>query len=131
MINMGLVKATPLAAGYDLPVYGNHMVYPGETKLIPTGVSITFPPRIFGMIFGRSSTALKKKLLVIPGVIDNDYTGELMISVTSLDEHYVVKIKDGSRIAQLVPFMHLDAELPINEIIVKEARGERGFGSTG
>ena len=128
---MGLVKATPLAAGYDLPVYGNHMVYPGETKLIPTGVSLQFPPGIFGMIFGRSSTAIKKKLLVVPGVIDNDYTGELMVAVTSLDEHYVVKVKDGSRIAQLVLFPHLNAELPTREILVQGVRGEKGFGSTG
>ena len=41
-----------------------------------------------------------KGLLTLGGVIDNDYTGEIIIMMTSLTEP--MKIKHGQKIAQLI-----------------------------
>ena len=41
-----------------------------------------------------------KGLLTLGGVIDNDYTGEIIVIITSLTEP--VKIKKGQKIAQLI-----------------------------
>jgi dUTP pyrophosphatase len=66
-----------------------------------------------------------------PGIIDPDYTGELIILLanTSHETHYVAH---HHRIAQLIlcPIVDADCE-EINEQPTQIGRGEAGFGSTG
>ncbi|NWT77769.1 POK9 protein, partial [Lanius ludovicianus] len=95
---------------------------------IPTGVKgpVKINGRaIGGLLIGRSSATMLG-LFVLPGVIDLDYTGEIMIMAhTPLPP---VLIKKGQRIAQLVPLPQLtNSVTPIQT----SARREKGFGSTG
>ena len=53
----------------------------------------------YGSIRDKSSLATKG-LLTLGGVIDNDYTGEIIVIMTSLIEP--IKIKKGQKIAQLI-----------------------------
>ena len=53
----------------------------------------------YGSIRDKSSLAAKG-LLTLGGVIDNDYTGEIIVIMTSLIEP--INIKQGQKIAQLV-----------------------------
>ena len=46
------------------------------------------------------SSLAAKGLLTLGGVIDNDYTGEIIVIMTSLIEP--IKIKKGQKIAQLI-----------------------------
>ncbi|NXW68839.1 POK9 protein, partial [Hirundo rustica] len=96
-----------------------------------------FPPGVTGPIYdknsalgallvGRSSTGLSG-LIVLPGVLDADYTGE--IQVVAYAFHPSMTIKKGTRIAQLV----LYTKEAVKSDIFQSApqRGSQGFGSTG
>ncbi|NXI39338.1 POK9 protein, partial [Galbula dea] len=80
------------------------------------------------LLLGRSSSGLQG-ILVIPGLIDADFTGQVQIVVYTLTPPIV--IPKGSKIAQLVPLANLTANMtaPANEVTM--TRGVRGFGSTG
>lgn len=90
---------------------------------IPTGVSGPLPEGTVGLILGRSSTSLQG-ILVIPGVVDADYTGEIQILLSPPTT--TIQIQPNQRIAQLIL-------LPIHKIgtaVTQEARGAGGFGSS-
>ena len=60
---------------------------------------LKFPKNSYGSVRDKSSLA-SKGLLTLGGVIDSDYTGEIIIIMTSLIEP--IKIKKGQKIAQLI-----------------------------
>ena len=65
------------AAGFDLASSVDMTVQPGEVALVPTGLVIEVPAGHFLGIFARSSTPLKRGLMVANGVgvVDSDYCG--------------------------------------------------------
>uniref|UniRef100_A0A8C6YU31 dUTPase-like domain-containing protein n=1 Tax=Nothoprocta perdicaria TaxID=30464 RepID=A0A8C6YU31_NOTPE len=75
---------------------------------------------------GRSSAGVAG-LIVLPGVIDADYTGEIMVAVYTLNPPLI--IPKGTRIAQLLIFKRQDPEVPLPSAVLD--RGGQGFGSTG
>lgn len=123
------VRAHPTDAGADLFSYENCEIYPGEQKLVDTGIAIKIPRGFGGFIYNRSSQG--KKGITIPhsvGVIDSDYRGNLKVLLKNIsDDPY--KISVGDRIAQLViqPIQLVD----FKDIWNDTARGTGGFGSTG
>ena len=52
---------------------------------INTGICISLPENTCGFIRDKSSLAAKG-ILTLGGVIDNDYTGEIIVIITSLIE---------------------------------------------
>lgn len=72
------------------------------------------------LLLGRSS-ATKQGVIVLPGVIDADYTGPIGIMIQCPP----ITLKQGTKIAQLVPFR---SSVPR---AADSTRGARGFGSTG
>lgn len=85
---------------------------------------------IGGLLVGRSSAGLKG-LIVIPGIIDADFTGQICIMAYTL--HPPMTVPQGSRIAQIVILSNAHPELKTeheNEPN-RPIRGDRGFGSTG
>lgn len=117
-------------AGADLFSYEDYCeIYPGEQKLVDTGVAVKIPYGYAGFIYNRSSQG--KKGISIPhsvGVIDTDYRGNLKVLLKNISEDPYV-IKKGDRVAQLViaPIV-----LPTFEDIWNDTtRGTGGFGSTG
>ena len=69
--------ATPHSAGFDLAASEDVLIPSGEIRLVPTGLVIEVPDGHFLGIFARSSTPLKRGL-VVPngvGVVDADYCG--------------------------------------------------------
>ena len=64
-----------------------------------TGICVSFPENSYGSIRDKSSLPARG-LLTLGGVIDNDYTGEIIIIMTSLIEP--IKIKQGQKIVQLI-----------------------------
>lgn len=104
-------------------------IYPGEQKLVDTGIAVKIPENFVGLIYNRSSQG--KKGITIPhsvGVIDSDYRGNLKVLLKNIsDDPY--KISAGDRIAQLViqPVQLVDFVDSWNDT----QRGTGGFGSTG
>ena len=68
-------------------------------KKINTGIRISPPENSYGSIRDKSSLTAKG-ILTLGGVIDNDYTGEIIVIMTSLIEP--IKIKKGQKTAQLI-----------------------------
>ena len=60
---------------------------------------IALPENSYGSIRDKSSLA-SRGLLTLGGVIDSDYTGEIIVIMISLIE--TIKIKKGQKIAQLI-----------------------------
>lgn len=79
---------------------------------------------IGGLLVGRSSAGIKG-LIVLPGVIDADYTGRIYIMVYTLCPPLF--IPKGSRIAQIIPLNNLLCCMPESEV----CHGDQGSGSTG
>ncbi|RLV63222.1 hypothetical protein DV515_00018491, partial [Chloebia gouldiae] len=78
-----------------------------------------------GLLLGRSSASMMG-LFVLPGVINADYTGEIMIMAHT--PFPPIRIQQGQRIAQLVPLPQLSKGIaPACGV----KRGKGGFGSTG
>jgi dUTP pyrophosphatase len=127
--------ATDRSSGVDLFAAIENGEYitlmPGETKLIPTGISIEIPPGYEGQVRSRSGLALKNKIVVLnsPGTIDSDYRGEVGVILCNLGQEKFV-IKRGDRIAQLVFIPIVQAFLEVGELS-NTKRGEGGFGHTG
>jgi dUTP pyrophosphatase len=125
--------ATAGSAAFDLAASEAMTIAAGEVRLVPTGLVIEVPPGMFLGVFARSSTPLKKGLMVANGVgvVDADYCGPtdevkvLVINVTSAP----VEVRKGDRIAQgiLLPSPQIEWE----EVDELAATSRGGFGGTG
>jgi dUTP pyrophosphatase len=104
-------------------------IFPGDQKMIDTGIAVKIPAGYAGFVYNRSSQG--KKGISIPhsvGIIDSDYRGTIKVILKNLGED-PYKIKQGDRIAQLVI---QKVELAIfSDIWNDTERGTGGFGSTG
>jgi dUTP pyrophosphatase len=122
------------AAGFDLAASEDVAIAPHAIALVPTGLVIAVPPGHFLGIFARSSTPLKRGLMVANGVgvIDCDYCGdadEVKVQVLNFTDRPVV-VRAGDRIAQglLMPVTRADW-VETTGALRDGSRG--GFGATG
>ena len=105
---------------------------PGESKIIPTGLSIAFPDDLEVQIRPRSGLAAKSNISVLntPGTIDSDYRGEIkIILINHGNEKF--DVKNGDRIAQMVLMPVLKFKFEEVSKLDDTIRGSGGFGSTG
>ena len=121
------------AAAFDLAASEDIDIPPGEVRLVPTGLVVEVPAGMFLAILARSSTPLKRGLMVANGVgvVDSDYCGATdEVKIAALNFRNVpVHVKAGDRIAQGII---LPAPRVTWEETRDEARASRGgFGSTG
>lgn len=123
------------SAGLDLRacLEDTLVLNPGETKLIPTGMSIYIEDNgLAAMILPRSGLGHKHGIVLgnLVGLIDSDYQGELMVSCWNRgSEPFTMEV--GERIAQLVIVPVVQAEFNLVSEFDATDRGEGGFGSTG
>ena len=122
------------AAGFDLAASEDVVVAPHAIALVPTGLVIAVPDGYFLGVFARSSTPLRRGLLVSNGVgvIDSDYCGatdEIKIQVLNVTGE-AVTVRAGDRIAQglFIPVARASWDETSDDLRVG-ARG--GFGATG
>jgi dUTP pyrophosphatase len=108
-------------------------IAPRAIALIRTGLVIEVPTGHFLAIFARSSTPLKRGLIVSNGVgvIDPDYSGpsdEVMIQVLNVIDRNV-SVTRGDRLAQgiILPAPRISW----NEVDEIRAVTRGGFGATG
>ena len=133
-------RATAGAACFDL--YADEQQWLDDMRTrrtIGTGIAIELPPGHVGLVCSRSGLAAKEGIFVLnsPGVIDEDYRGEIKIILArqpfspQWPSPDIVMIESGMRIAQLMV-------LPLPQLTVEEVtdlttteRGDGGLGSTG
>lgn len=125
--------ATAGAAGFDLAAATDVEIPPHSIRLVGTGLVIAVPNGYFLGIFARSSTPLKRGLMVANGVgiIDSDYCGpadQIKIQVLNVTDA-PVQVARGDRLAQgiVLPCPRIEWD-EVDEMPVP-TRG--GFGSTG
>ena len=118
-------RASKRSAGLDLYSSIDINIEVGSIKKINTGIHISLPENSYGSIRDKSSLAAKG-LLTLGGVIDNDYTGEIIVIITSLIEP--IKIKKGQKIAQLIVCNILYPEIKKVKYFKKTERNDKGFG---
>ncbi|AOE88162.1 dUTP diphosphatase [Pseudomonas sp. TCU-HL1] len=127
--------ATPGSAGLDLRAMLKEEVVlePGQTILIPTGLSIYIAdPGLAALILPRSGLGHKHGVVLgnLVGLIDSDYQGELMVSCWNRGQT-AFRIAIGERIAQLVLVPVVQAHFELVEEFHESERGAGGFGHTG
>jgi dUTP pyrophosphatase len=121
------------AAGFDLASAVDVEVPPRAICLIGTGLVVAVPEGHFLGIFARSSTPLKRGLMVANGVgvIDADYCGpddEVKIQVLNITDQPAL-VKRGDRLAQGIVLPA--ARVTWEEVDRIRASSRGGFGSTG
>ena len=122
------------SSGMDLSanIDSNIKIEPGETSIIPTGISVSIPKNFEIQIRPRSGLAAKNQISVLntPGTIDADYRGEIKVILINLGKKTFL-IEKGARIAQMVLSPIEKAKIREVANLEKTKRGSGGFGSTG
>jgi dUTP pyrophosphatase len=121
------------SVGFDLVAREDVIVPSGEVKLIPLNLIVKTPEGYGLFLLPRSSTPMKKGLLIPNGVgiIDQDYCGnddELKLQALNFTKKEV-KVERGERIAQAIFVKIEKAEFVEMDKMEDSSRG--GFGSTG
>jgi dUTP pyrophosphatase len=128
------VYKTSGSSGMDLIAYIKKkiIIYPGKTKIIPTGISLAIPNNYEIQIRPRSGLAIKKGISVLntPGTVDSDYRGEIKIILINLSKKRFT-VNSGDRIAQMILCPVVKGKFKEVKKLPKTVRGKGGFGSTG
>ena len=117
-------RATEGSVGLDFYSPANYIIPPHSQLLIPTQIKLRIPLGYYGRLASKSSLAILHQLHVGAGVIDPNYTGEIMVLLINTASH-VHSIVRGDPILEKVsiPILKRVKELP------PTARREHGCGS--
>ena len=144
---MNPIKVKKLRPGAQLPTYGTEFsagadlyacldepitIAPGETKKIPTGLSMEIPVGCAGLIYARSGLGTKQGLAPANkvGVVDSDYRGEFMVFLHNHSAE-TRTVSHGNRVAQLLVTPVFTPGFEETGELTDTVRGAGGFGSTG
>ena len=120
-------RATGGSVGLDFYSPVDYVVPPHSQLLIPTQIKLQIPLGCYGRFASKSGLAILHQLHVGAGVIDPDYTGEIMVLIINAASRDY-SIKKGDPIAQLIlekvsiPILREIKEIPPTD------RGAHGCG---
>ena len=117
-------RASKRSAGLDLYSSIDANIDTNSMKKINTGICISLLENSYGSIRDKLYLAAKG-LLILGGVIDNDYTGEIIVIMTSLIEP--IKIKKGQKIAQLIVSNISYPKIKLTKFLKDTERNKKGF----
>lgn len=119
-----------LNAGLDIAIQETMTLQPGETHYFRAGVRFFLPEDCYVQVVTRSST-FKKGVVVVPTIVDSNYTDEISTIVTNTSKEPVT-VEAGWRLAQcLLNRWHMFENENLEEMS-KEMREEvHKFGSSG
>ncbi|PFC97703.1 dUTP diphosphatase [Bacillus cereus] len=128
--------AKPGDSGFDLVAAEDTIIWPGETKVVQTGLAFEIPPGYELQVRPRSGMTRNTKLRVVLGTVDSGYRGEVGVLVDNNERPISLNMKahvieKGTRIAQGVIAPVVTAHFVEVDELSKSDRGTGGFGSTG
>ena len=104
-------------------------IAPHETVKIPTGWAFQPESGYMLQLLQRSGLA-SKGLICVGGILDEDYTGEVIVIMLNTTDNYL-SINNGDRIAQMAVRPYYQAEFEEVDELDATERGDSGFGSSG
>ena len=123
-------RAHPQDAGLDLYAMEDQAILEGCSASFDTGVHMLLPEGTYGKIEGKSGLNVRCGVVSLGGVIDEGYTGSVVVKLYNLgDKPYM--IRKGDKIAQLIIMPCVKPVLRQVEGFAQTERGENGFGSSG
>ena len=124
--------ATTGAACFDLRTIEHGRVPARGSAKFRTGLAFEVPAGHVLKVYSRSGHGFKNGLRLsnATGIVDSDYRGELMVSITN-DSATAFEFEPGDRIAQAMILPFPQVELVEAASLSETARGAGGFGSTG
>ena len=117
--------------GYDIFAVESVTIPAKKSKVVPVGLQLAFiTPGYWIKIESKSGLGFKHGLMCHPGIIDNQFTGDMGVKVYNFsDKEYT--FNKGDKVAQLVAYPLIDMKIEETDTINKTSRGEKGFGSSG
>ncbi|KAG6537734.1 hypothetical protein ZIOFF_002830 [Zingiber officinale] len=121
-------RRTAGSAGYDLAISYPQEIAARTRSMMATGICIQVPKGTYARIAPRSSAALRG-LMIMGGVIDSDYRGELQIIVYNATDNDIF-LDQQECIAQII--LEKITTPPVREVaeLANITRADQGFGST-
>ena len=104
-------------------------IAPHETIKLPTGWAFQPPEGYMLQLLQRSGLA-SKGLIPLGGILDEDYTGEVIVIMLNTTDKYL-SINNGDRIAQMAIRPYYQGEFEEVDELDETERGDGAFGSTG
>jgi dUTP pyrophosphatase len=118
-------------SGIDVVAVEDAIVPAKGYKIIEIGVKLAYiTPGYWFRVEGRSGVGFKRHIFPHGGIIDNPYRGDLGIKLYNFGTEDQV-FKAGDKIAQLVVYPLIQANLEWVDQVTETKRGEKGLGSSG
>lgn len=117
-------------SGFDL-VLLEALKTVGDVTFYSTGISVRPPPGFYFDLVARSSLSKTGYMLANGvGIIDRDYTGEILVALRKVDKD-AADLPLPAKVAQLIPRRWHDMVLiEAPDGLPGTVRGDGGFGST-
>ena len=122
--------AHPGDVGMDMYARGDYDLKPGERKVFFTGFALEFEHGYAAIVKDKSSLPNKAGIHTMGGVFDAGYRGEYNVQLINLGQE-IYHISKGDKIAQLIIYPVIIADLEEVSELSDSSRGEGRFGSTG
>ena len=123
------IRAHATDAGLDIRTKDIQVIPAKGSATFHTGVHVQLPAGTAGMFVSKSGLNMKQNI-VSTGLIDEGYTGELVVKLYNLGG-YDYHVNMGDKITQLVIVPVLYEDIEIVDSLEETERGEKGFGSSG
>lgn len=123
-------RAHDTDAGIDLKATASADIMGFSSEVFGTGVHVQLPHGTCGILVSKSGLNVKHNL-TSTGLIDEGYTGEIMVKLYN-HSNKPYHVTAGDKISQLiiVPVLYEDLEF-VDDLDCDSERGDNGFGSTG
>ena len=118
------------SAGVDVyPTEDVHLA-PGERTAVTTGLAFAPPKGVYIRIAEKSGRALQDGLLIMGGVVDPDYQGEIKVILANIGKTYI-HIPPSKAIAQIICEKIIFPKIKKVEYFLEETlQSKKAFGST-
>lgn len=116
-------------AGYDLYTEKDIWLFPFLVKRVPLNICCEIPYGFYGFVTSRSGLS-SKGVVVIPGIIDPSYRGQIN-AITVLVGLLPRKIPKGTRLCQMVVHPYEEVDFKKVKALSSTTRGKKCFGSSG
>ena len=118
-------------SGLDVTAVDDVVIQPKSFAVVPVGLKLAYiTPGYWFRVEGRSGLGFKKHIFPHFGIIDNPYRGDMGVKLYNFGNE-TQYIKQGDKIAQLIVYPLIQANVDWANEVTDSKRGEKGFGSSG